>query len=111
MEKNCKQCGKKLELTPGKRPKDFCGATCRSKYWYDSTIKGHKVQLENEEDKLKFKKPHKIVKNETKPDKEAIVLKSDQKGYDAHPIAPQADEPIPEWKQQLELRRKQQKNK
>lgn len=42
----CKQCGKTLEQTSGRRAKQFCNSTCRSKYWYKGTIHGHKVQVD-----------------------------------------------------------------
>lgn len=35
-QKQCLNCGAHLELTPGKRDKDFCDTTCRSNYWQKS---------------------------------------------------------------------------
>lgn len=32
-ELKCKNCGKPLTQTQGKRAKEFCGVTCRSGYW------------------------------------------------------------------------------
>ena len=31
----CRQCGKRLHHTPGKRKKKFCSDYCRKKYWRD----------------------------------------------------------------------------
>jgi hypothetical protein len=29
----CRNCGEPVEQTPGKKPKEFCGVSCRSSYW------------------------------------------------------------------------------
>ncbi len=31
----CRQCGKRLRHTPGKKKKKFCSDYCRKKYWRD----------------------------------------------------------------------------
>lgn len=33
MEIKCLECGKLVVQTIGKRKKEYCGATCRTKYW------------------------------------------------------------------------------
>jgi hypothetical protein len=33
MEVKCLECGKKVPQTPGKRKKEYCGPTCRTKFW------------------------------------------------------------------------------
>ena len=37
--KNCKFCGKSLNHIEGRRKKEFCNNTCRSKYWYNKNLK------------------------------------------------------------------------
>lgn len=39
---NCKNCGEKLEMTPGRRQKEFCNSTCRSNFWQKEKRKGEK---------------------------------------------------------------------
>ena len=33
MEIKCLQCGRQVPQTPGKRKKEYCGPTCRTKFW------------------------------------------------------------------------------
>jgi|SRR5215469_13136153 len=33
MEIKCLECGKSVKQTPGKRKKEYCGPTCRTKFW------------------------------------------------------------------------------
>lgn len=33
MEIKCLECDKPVPQTPGKRKKEYCGSTCRTKYW------------------------------------------------------------------------------
>lgn len=35
----CLMCSKEIENIPGKREKQFCGSSCRSKYWYSQNVK------------------------------------------------------------------------
>lgn len=38
--KHCLNCNTEIEDTPGRRPKQFCGANCRQKYWQKKSREG-----------------------------------------------------------------------
>lgn len=61
----CKQCNKELIQTEGRREKEFCDSTCRSKYWYGQNKKGKKKKKQVAADTEK-EEPTKKVK-ETNP--------------------------------------------
>lgn len=43
----CKQCGKDLIQTVGRRKKEFCNETCRSAFWYGKNKKGKKTDIKD----------------------------------------------------------------
>ncbi len=59
----CKSCGSELKNTPGRRQKEFCNSTCRSKFWYAVNKAPKKEAIVNVVD---LSKPNKGVKDLSK---------------------------------------------
>lgn len=70
----CKNCGIKIENTPGRRPKEFCSDNCRAKNWQKKNAK--KKEVNPLEVPVKHIPPSKrevveqVVKDFTKPTNE-----------------------------------------
>lgn len=88
MEKiECKECGNEIEQTEGKKKKEYCGNTCRVKYW-------QKKKRQNEPPKKRGRKPKTEI---AIPEPNEPVIE----------ILPTGDK-MPEnldWKEQLEWNR------
>ena len=63
MEIKCLECGKKVVQTPGKRKKEYCDSTCRTKYWKKSKD-------------LALKQAGKVKKGRGRPKKEVQAPKT-----------------------------------
>ena len=59
----CKNCGGKLEHTPGRKPKKFCSDKCRMAWWYKKRRSGADQNAEGNGMTLRQKHSIRILRN------------------------------------------------